>query len=82
MGLPADRRGRRLSPHDDPLDGGIEGLPLQTQVVLLANEMRHQRNAMYEMQRTNTWVLRTLVGLLVTVIGGLVLFILSTGGHP
>lgn len=67
----------------DPLDG-IEDRPTRTQVAMLIVEMRHQRNTLSGIQRTLGWVLRSFVALLLTVLGGLVLYVLTSGPvhHP
>lgn len=65
----------------DPLDG-IEDRPTRTQVAMIVVELRHIRNTLAGIQRTETWVLRSFVGLLITIAGGLILYVVTGGHHP
>lgn len=65
----------------DPLDG-IEDQPTRTQVAMIVVELRNIRLALGGIQKTQTWVLRSFVALLFTLVGGLALFVLTGGHHP
>jgi hypothetical protein len=65
----------------DPLDG-IEDRPTRTQVAMIVVELRNIRNVLGAIQKTQTWVLRSFVGLLGTLAGGLALYLLTSGRHP
>lgn len=64
----------------DPLDG-IEDRPTRTQVAMLIVEIRNQRNTLNGIRQTLQWVLRSLGGLILTILSGLVVYLL-TSGHP
>lgn len=61
----------------DPLQG-LEDRPIEAQVAVLANEVRNQRNTLSRVDGTTTWILRTLVALLITVVTGLGILVLTT----
>jgi amino acid transporter len=60
----------------DPLEG-LEQRPIESQVAVLANEMRNQRNALSDVKKELQYVKRALWGVVFTVIGGMLLFLFS-----
>lgn len=62
----------------DPLEG-IEAYPARTQMALVIQELRNQRALLRRVNSQQWWILTTLVGLLLSIIVGLSLFIVTGG---
>ena len=75
---PEDHRWAFGTGFTDPLEG-IETYPARTQTALIIQELRNQRAILRRVNSQQWWILTTLVGLLLSIIVGLSLFI-ATGG--
>lgn len=60
----------------DPLDG-LEARPLETQVAVLANEVRNQKNSLMNVREELQAMKRALYGLVFTIIGSLIVFLVT-----
>lgn len=63
-------------PSIDPLDG-LESRPIDSQVAVLANEVRNQRNSLSDVREELRYVKRALWGVVLSVLGGMILFLAS-----
>jgi hypothetical protein len=64
----------------DPLDG-LESRPIDTQVGVLANEVRNQRNLLLETRAVVAGVQKALWYLIATIVVGIIVFVVTTTLH-
>ena len=60
----------------DPLEG-LEARPIETQVAVLANEVRNIRNSVTDVDADVVSMKRALYGLIFTILAGMIIFLLT-----